>query len=365
LAFTIPSWSLLIGSRPGPASTSETHRFARSAPHGSRPKPCPAVGLLSWGSSSAPSPTRPSLRPLPPGPSSRLRPGTATSRTRSVLAVPPGYDGFLRSGPIRRPSRSTACGFVAPRSRPWGSLRFQLPVGLSAFRDPKVISKLSPSASTLRSFPLSSSLTTASPPSFSSSRRAKSVRSPGGVPSRRSARRASSCCHDARSRPSTSGLFSAEESVAHPQSCPRGWLDAPMGFGSTVPMPAARDPYERGRRRSGRAARSRPAVQRRAGVHCCRGQRGRQEFSACLASRTRCGCGDPKIGHPPSVPLAARRLLRSRSAPLTPGGVAGIGSLQLPTPKGWPSPAPRPEGLGAAMEGSEDPFTVPARFTRR
>jgi len=46
----------------------------------------------------------------------RLRLGVATPRTRSVLAVPPGFDGFLRASP---------CRFVAPCSRPWGSLRFR------------------------------------------------------------------------------------------------------------------------------------------------------------------------------------------------------------------------------------------------
>jgi hypothetical protein len=84
-------------------------------------------GLLSWGSSIAPPPTRLSLRPHPPGPSPRLRSGTATSRTCSVPAVPPGFNGFLRRGRIRRLAPSTACGFVAPRSRPWGSPRFGLP----------------------------------------------------------------------------------------------------------------------------------------------------------------------------------------------------------------------------------------------
>jgi hypothetical protein len=43
-----------------------------------------------------------------------LRPGVATLRTRSALAVPPGYDGFLRW---------VRCRFVAPCSRPWGSPR--------------------------------------------------------------------------------------------------------------------------------------------------------------------------------------------------------------------------------------------------
>jgi hypothetical protein len=40
----------------------------------------------------------------------------ATPRACSVLAVPPGFDGFLLAG---------LCGFVAPRNRPWGSPGFQ------------------------------------------------------------------------------------------------------------------------------------------------------------------------------------------------------------------------------------------------
>jgi hypothetical protein len=125
LAFATTPWILLIGSRLRHDSFTEAYRFARSNA-GVRPEGRPSVGLLSWGSSIAPSPTRPSLRPLPPEPSSRLRSETATFRTCSVLAVPPGFNGFLRRGLIRRPNLSTACGFVAPRSRSWGSPRFQL-----------------------------------------------------------------------------------------------------------------------------------------------------------------------------------------------------------------------------------------------
>jgi len=67
------------------------------------------------------------LRRHPPGPSPRLRIGTATSRSCSAPAVPPGFSGLLRSEQIRRSTRSTVRGFVAPRSRPWGSPRFGLP----------------------------------------------------------------------------------------------------------------------------------------------------------------------------------------------------------------------------------------------
>jgi len=45
-----------------------------------------------------------------------LRPGVASLRARSALAVPPGSDGLLCSIP---------CRFVAPCSRPWGSPRFR------------------------------------------------------------------------------------------------------------------------------------------------------------------------------------------------------------------------------------------------
>jgi len=41
-----------------------------------------------------------------------LRPELARAQTRSALAVPPGFSGFLRA---------SLCRFVAPCSRPWGS----------------------------------------------------------------------------------------------------------------------------------------------------------------------------------------------------------------------------------------------------
>jgi hypothetical protein len=45
-----------------------------------------------------------------------LRPGAATSRTRSALAVPPGFDGLLHLA---------LCRFVAPCCRSWGSPCFR------------------------------------------------------------------------------------------------------------------------------------------------------------------------------------------------------------------------------------------------
>ena len=56
-------------------------------------------------------------------PSDCLRLETAKSRTRSVLAVPPGFDGLLRSA---------HCRFFAPCSRSWGSPRFRLEPALAA-----------------------------------------------------------------------------------------------------------------------------------------------------------------------------------------------------------------------------------------
>jgi hypothetical protein len=119
---------LLIGSRHRRDSCSEAYRFARSGRVAVDPKiDLDVSGLLSWGSSIAPPSTQPSLRRHPPGPSPRLRIGTATSRSCSAPAVPPGFSGLLRSEQIRRSARSMVRGFVAPRSRPWGSPRFGLP----------------------------------------------------------------------------------------------------------------------------------------------------------------------------------------------------------------------------------------------
>jgi hypothetical protein len=54
------------------------------------------------------------LRPLPPGPSPRLRRGTATSPARSALVVPPDLGGFLRRAPVRRPRPRRPAGLLRP-----------------------------------------------------------------------------------------------------------------------------------------------------------------------------------------------------------------------------------------------------------
>jgi len=104
------------------------HRYPSSILRPSVAQPCgfarslrPLLkGILSWGFQFAP-PSASALRvhSRPPDLANetwRLRFGAAVSRTRSVLAVPPGFDGFLRASP---------CRFVAPCNRPWGSLRFR------------------------------------------------------------------------------------------------------------------------------------------------------------------------------------------------------------------------------------------------
>jgi hypothetical protein len=129
------------------------------------------------------------LRRPPPEPSPRLRIGTATSRSCSAPAVPPGFSGLLRSEQIRRSTRSTVRGFVAPRSRPWGSPRFGLPDSASQpslrpeGRGPEgPFRESSPVARTLRSVPLLGSLR---PCRHRASSFRTWSRSPAGVPSRR------------------------------------------------------------------------------------------------------------------------------------------------------------------------------------
>lgn len=101
-------------------------RAVRSRPSRSEDRPrrfrTPLLGFID-----RPSVDTTILRRPPPGPSPRLRTGTATSRSCSAPAVPPGFSGLLRSEQIRRSARSMVRGFVAPRSRPWGSPRFGLP----------------------------------------------------------------------------------------------------------------------------------------------------------------------------------------------------------------------------------------------
>lgn len=100
---------------------------------------------------------------------------------------------------------STACGFVAPRSRPWGSPRFRLPVPPFGFtrpegRGPEGPMESSPVAKTLRSVSLPGSRR---PNRHRASSFRIRLRSPVGVPSRRSlfARSRVATARCAQSRP--------------------------------------------------------------------------------------------------------------------------------------------------------------------
>jgi hypothetical protein len=229
---------LLIGSRHRRDSCSEAYRFARSGSVPADPKVDLDVPDSSLGVHRSP------LRRhdgrcvhCPPGPSPRLRFGTATSRTCSALAVPPGFSGFLRSEWIRRSTRSTVRGFVAPRSRPGGSPRFGHPAR-SLDRTPtrrswtsRSIQASSSVASTLRSVPLPGSLRPCR--HRASSFRTRS-RSPTGVPSRRFEPRSRPCRHGARALlvDLKALLRRRVRCVARDVAEARS-LDAPMGFGST------------------------------------------------------------------------------------------------------------------------------------
>jgi hypothetical protein len=155
------------------------------------------------------------LRPLPDEPELALRPGVATPRARSVLAVPPGSDGFLRSRVIPREIPPLAFrGFVAPRNRPWGSPRFRAPgrdpkIAPAPFLDGATPSEAFPSPTAGRSSPRSPAFTDRScPPAVST----------------------------------TSGLCSAGESVVAARRCRPAPPDAPMGFCTDVCCPAIPPP---------------------------------------------------------------------------------------------------------------------------
>jgi hypothetical protein len=255
---------LLIGSRHRRDSCSEAYRFARSSCAPVDPKiDLDVSGLLSWGSSIAPSSTRPSLRRHPSKPSPGLRIGTATSRSCSAPAVPPGSSGLLRSEQIRRSARSMVRGFVAPRSRPWGSPSFGLPDSASRpslrpeGRGPEGPSRNLPLwRGPFEAFPSSAAVDHAvtAPRPFGRGRvhRLAFPLAVGAAPARVSPRRAALL--------STSGLSSTEESVAfagrcHPATarCSLGlWIDsfptlprvsrcpAPAGHSAWRPEPLRR-----------------------------------------------------------------------------------------------------------------------------
>jgi hypothetical protein len=118
------------------ASPSKTHWDSRGPSSRLLPKQQPLPDFLSWFPQRTPLCRHP-LRVSSPG---CPGPESATSRTRSVLAVSHDFDGLLRT---------EHCGFVAPRYRPWGSPGFELTADVSAERPTLLRGEY-----TLRSFPL-------------------------------------------------------------------------------------------------------------------------------------------------------------------------------------------------------------------
>jgi hypothetical protein len=144
------------------------------------------------------------LRPLPDEPELVLRPGVATPRVRSALAVPPGFDGFLRSR--SRPSRDISLWHLAGLLRPAAGHGVRH-VSVCAVRDPKIApAPILDGATPFEAFP--------SPTGDRSSPRFPAF--------------TDRSCPLAVS--TTSGLCSAGESVVATRRCRPAPPDAPMGF---------------------------------------------------------------------------------------------------------------------------------------
>jgi hypothetical protein len=238
---------------------------------------------------SSPSPTQLPLRPLPDEPSLTLRPGGATLRACSALAVPPGSDGFLRSDWIRRPSRLAARRFVAPCSQPWGPLRFRAPW------DPKVPPPDHPGdRSASEPIPGSAHPSKRFPPRQQLLRHRGPPRSPDWPVPLVVGRYLPSVLPRPTCTPSTSGICSTEESVLDTRRCRRARVDAPMGFGST------RSCLPRFPRGWGRTPPAR--IRGRLAPRCVSGPESpkRQSFSALSGSEDPCDrrtrrCRDPPL----------------------------------------------------------------------
>lgn len=257
------------------------------------------------------------LRPLPPGPSPRLRRGTATSLARSVLVVPPDLDGFLRRAAIRRSRPRRPAGLLHPaaghgvrqvsdsctafgRLRTW-SVRF-----LEAFPTGEDPSKLSSS-------PVAVPLVTAALPKESLLAKGW-PRSPRGVPSRRWTGAARSVSPRlVRRVPDLRAFIHRRVRCRFADVAAVARLDAPMGFGSTC-SDACRASLLEVAPAALRADRSTPAAPNRRGVH--RHPRVVRKASARLVWLREGRCWSRPEGRRPrrSGSLAARRLLRFQSA---------------------------------------------------
>lgn len=277
------------------------------------------------------------LRPLPPGPSPRLRRRTATSLARSVLVVPPDLDGFLRRAPIRRPRPRRPAGLLRPAAghgvRQVSVLpySFWLPADVvgprfEAFPTGEDPSKLFPPRQPPPSSP--QDLLLAKEAAFTE----------GAFPSRRWVAPTVPCHHGSSVAPSTSGRCSTEESVAGARRFRPVRPDAPMGFGSNRPDACHATPARSSRRpvfggsfrldgTSRRGVRRHPRVARSA------------SFSACLAPRGPMLEPTRRSAARRSGSLAARRLLRFRSRLMLPRRGIRIGRRRG-RPEGRPTPRP-------------------------
>jgi hypothetical protein len=174
---------------------------------------------------SSPSPTRLPLRPLPDEPSLILRSRTATFQTRSVLAVPPGSDGLLRS---ETRSEDLASWQLAGLLHPAADRGVRPVSDFLGSEDLPVhhpggarLQKPSSQARTLRSVLLpGSSLPSPRSPAFTGKRCPLAV-----GPNR--------TCRHAQSEPRPRGLAPPRSPFLEPRRFRHVRVDAPMGFGST------------------------------------------------------------------------------------------------------------------------------------
>jgi hypothetical protein len=251
------------------------------------------------------------LRRHPPRPSPGLRTGTATSRSCSAPAVPPGFSGLLRSELIRRSARSMVRGFVAPRSRPWGSPRFGLPDPASQpslrpeGRGPEGPSRNRPLwRGPFEAFPSSAAVDHAvtAPRPFGRCcvHRLAFPLAVGAALARVSPRRAALL--------STSGLSSTEESVAfvgrcHPATarCSLGlWIDSFPDAAARIALPSSRWTFRLAARTA--SASPHPNVKGRQGVSALSGSlRSASSIPEGMAVLDRGGSG----GSPEGVASAA------------------------------------------------------------
>jgi len=307
----------------------QRHTPVRAVPSAERdPKiaPCGGTPLMGFIDSS-PSPTRLPLRPLPDEPSLILRLETARSRARSVLAVPPGFDGLLRS---ETRSEDLVSWQLAGLLHPAASRGVHHVSGFLESEDSAALhpggARVAGSRSLWRipfeAFPSPvAALCHRGPP-----------RSPEGlcplvVP-------ISICVSPRTSKSPTSRPCSTEESVLVAQPCGHARVDAPMGFWIDH-VPACHAFRAGGVQGPAFApwAFARGAFPRPESL-------GRQSFSALSGSEDPCCRRTRRFGDHRYRPLAARRLLRFYTA-RTPGGAWDRSKVHWLDPKAEPWPRRR------------------------